>query len=240
MAVREKYVTPESYLLLDIGGEITDVAIITKGVLKASLSFPFGKRTFFKYMCTKLEIEQRDAEELFKLWSAGTLAEKKKKKVEPLFQSIENSWGEAFRACIGTLPHTLTLPSTIFLTADADIRGWFVDVVRNEPFIQSMVAVYVGVPRGARQVGWTLKRIEESIRLPWWRVINNEGRITIKGNMYNTPDIQKQLLEAEGIKVTDDLTLDIKKYRYKANRDQLKKWGLSDTYRGMVLEKYGL
>jgi methylated-DNA-protein-cysteine methyltransferase-like protein len=102
------------------------------------------------------------------------------------------------------------------------------------------VAVYVGVPRGARQVGWTLKRIEESIRLPWWRVINNEGRITIKGNMYNTPDIQKQLLEAEGIKVTDDLTLDIKKYRYKANRDQLKKWGLSDTYRGMVLEKYGL
>jgi hypothetical protein len=140
MAVREKYVTPESYLLLDIGGEITDVAIITKGVLKASLSFPFGKRTFFKYMCTKLEIEQRDAEELFKLWSAGTLAEKKKKKVEPLFQSIENSWGEAFRACIGTLPHTLTLPSTIFLTADADIRGWFVDVVRNEPFIQSMVA----------------------------------------------------------------------------------------------------
>ena len=140
LAVREKYVTPESYLLLDIGGEVTDVAIITKGILKASLSFPFGKRTFFKYMCTKLEIEQRDAEELFNLWSAGTLGERKKAKVEPLFKSIENSWGEAFRACIGTLPHTLTLPSTIFLTADADIRGWFVDVVRNEPFIQSMVA----------------------------------------------------------------------------------------------------
>jgi hypothetical protein len=140
LAVREKYVTPDSYLLLDIGGEITDVAIITKGILKASLSFPFGKKTFFKYMCTKLEIEPRDAEELFKLFSDNTLAIKKRKKVEPLFQSIENSWGEAFRQCIGTLPHTLTLPSTIFLTADADIRGWFVDVVRNEPFIQSMVA----------------------------------------------------------------------------------------------------
>jgi hypothetical protein len=140
LAVREKYVTPDSYLLLDVGGEITDVAIITKGILKASLSFPFGKKTFFKYMCTKLEIETRDAEELFSLYSAGTLSDRKLKKIEPLFQSIENSWGEAFRACIGTLPHTLRLPSTIFLTADADIRGWFMNVVKNEPFIQSMVA----------------------------------------------------------------------------------------------------
>lgn len=139
LAVREKYITPDSYLLLDIGGEITDVAIITKGILKASLSFPFGKKTFFKYICTKLEIEERDAVELFNLYSTGTLSDRKKKKVEQLFQSIENSWGEAFRACIGTLPHTLRLPSTIFLTADSDIRGWFVDVVRNEPFIQSMV-----------------------------------------------------------------------------------------------------
>lgn len=139
LAVREKYITPDSYLLLDIGGEITDVAIITKGILKASLSFPFGKKTFFKYICTKLEIEERDAVELFNLYSTGTLSDRKKKKAEQLFQSIENSWGEAFRACIGTLPHTLRLPSTIFLTADSDIRGWFVDVVRNEPFIQSMV-----------------------------------------------------------------------------------------------------
>lgn len=140
LAVREKYVTPDSYLLLDIGGEVTDVAIITRGILKASLSFPFGKRTFFKYICTKLEIEQRDAVELFNLYSAGTLSDRKKKKVEPLFQSIENSWGEAFRGCVGTLPHTLKLPGTIFLTADSDIREWFKNVVCNEPFIQSMVS----------------------------------------------------------------------------------------------------
>ena len=40
------------------------------------------------------------------------------------------------------------------------------------------VAAYVGVPRGARQVGWTLRRLED-IDIPWWRVINNEGRISI-------------------------------------------------------------
>ena len=140
LAVRDKYVTPESYLLLDIGGEVTDVAIISKGMLTASLSFPFGKNTFFKYIYTKMEIELRDAKELFKLFSTNSLAAKNKQKAELLFKSIENSWGEAFRQCIGTLPHILTLPGTIFLTADADIRNWFSSVVCNDPYIQSMVS----------------------------------------------------------------------------------------------------
>ncbi len=88
LAVRDKYVTPESYLLLDIGGEVTDVAIISKGMLTASLSFPFGKNTFFKYIYTKMEIELRDAKELFKLFSTNSLAAKNKQKAESLFKSI--------------------------------------------------------------------------------------------------------------------------------------------------------
>ncbi len=140
IAVRDRYVTPDSYLLLDINGEITDVGIVSKGILRATLSFPFGKKTFFKYMCSKLEIELRDAKELFALHTKGVISEKFKDKLGPLFKSIENSWSEAFRQCIGTLPHTLTLPGTIFLTADNDIRDWFANVVRNEEYIQSMVA----------------------------------------------------------------------------------------------------
>lgn len=139
-AVRDKYIKQDSYLLLDISGEITDVGIVTKGVLKTSLSFPFGKKTFFKYMCTKLEIELRDAQELFRLYSSDNLSDSFKAKVTPLFNSIENSWGEAFRACISTLPRTLILPGTVFLTADNDIRNWFADVLRNEEYIQSMVS----------------------------------------------------------------------------------------------------
>jgi len=140
LAIRDKYITPDSYLLLDISGEITDVGIVTKGILKAALSFPFGKRTFYKYMCTKLEIECRDAEELYKLYSQDNLSGEFKKKVVPLFKSIENSWGEAFRQCISTLPRALMLPGTIFLTADNDIKNWFANVLETEEHIQSMLS----------------------------------------------------------------------------------------------------
>jgi hypothetical protein len=140
LAIRDKYIGPDSYLLLDISGEITDVGIVTKGVLRSMLSFPFGKRTFFDYICTKLDIELRDAKELFKLYSDNNLSDEFKKKIIPLFDSIENSWGEAFIQCISTLPHTLILPGTIFLTADEDIKGWFANVLQNEKYIQSMVS----------------------------------------------------------------------------------------------------
>ena len=137
-AVRDKYVSPDSYLLLDVGGEVTEVGVVSKGILKASLSFPFGKKTFYKYMCTKLEIELRDAKELLGLYCSGDLSSEEKKKYELLFNSIESSWSEAFRECVGGLPHVLALPSTVFLTADSDILSWFTSVVSNEEYIQSM------------------------------------------------------------------------------------------------------
>lgn len=137
-AVRDKYVSPDSYLLLDIGGEVTEVGIVSKGILKASLSFPFGKKTFYKYICTKLEIELRDAKEIISLYNSGDMSSEQKTKYELLFKSIESSWSEAFRECIGGLPHVLALPSTVFLTADSDILNWFTSVVSNEEYIQSM------------------------------------------------------------------------------------------------------
>ncbi len=139
-AIRDKYINENSYLLIDISGEITDVGIVTKGVLKAILSFPFGKKTFFRYMCTKLEIELRDAKELYQLYMDGNLSDEFKEKATPLFKSIENSWGEAFSECINTLPHALNLPNVIFLTADDDIKEWFANVLRSGNYIKSKIS----------------------------------------------------------------------------------------------------
>jgi methylated-DNA-protein-cysteine methyltransferase related protein len=76
------------------------------------------------------------------------------------------------------------------------------------------VAAALGSPRAARQVGWTLRSLDGDDKVPWWRVVNNEGRISIKGNMYSTPERQKQLLEAEGIVIDKNFSFDIEKYRF--------------------------
>ena len=98
------------------------------------------------------------------------------------------------------------------------------------------VALYVGIPRAARQVGWILRQ-SEGKDIPWWRVINNEGRISIKGNRYNTPELQRKLLMAEKVFVTEDFEIDIEEYRYRPNRKELLKFQLEEDYIDIALQK---
>jgi methylated-DNA-protein-cysteine methyltransferase-like protein len=100
------------------------------------------------------------------------------------------------------------------------------------------VATYAGAPRAARQVGWILNQTEGKITLPWWRVVNNEGRISIKGTRYNTPEIMRQLLISEGVAVKKDMTFDIEMYRFRASDEDLQRWRLSERYIEKIHSRY--
>ena len=76
------------------------------------------------------------------------------------------------------------------------------------------VAAECGSPRASRQVGWMLHGLDGNNSVPWWRVINNGGYISIKGNIMSTPLAQKNFLESEGVVVSKDLKIDMEKYRY--------------------------
>ena len=122
----------------------------------------------------------------------------------------------------------------------SDFKEGVIKVVSLVPYGKvvsyGQVALYIGIPRAARQVGWTLNRMEGETQLPWWRVINNQGRISIKGSKYSTED-QKELLVQEGIKINDDLTLDIGKYRFIPDQNLLEEFGLDSVYLEMISTK---
>lgn len=96
------------------------------------------------------------------------------------------------------------------------------------------VALYTGVPRAARQVGFILNQMEEKILVPWWRVVNNKGRISIKGSQYSSEE-QKQLLLQEGVDVKPDLTFDIEKYRFIPDKSYINQLGLDASYLNKLL-----
>jgi methylated-DNA-protein-cysteine methyltransferase-like protein len=92
----------------------------------------------------------------------------------------------------------------------------FADVYRVVRLIpRGMVMSYSGVarqcgrPGAARYVGFALHALLRSPacdRVPWWRVINAQGRIS---NLY-APEEQKRRLEAEGVVVGEDLRVDMR------------------------------
>lgn len=78
------------------------------------------------------------------------------------------------------------------------------NVVNLIPSGQTMsygeVARQAGYFRGARLVGWALRRLPKETKVPWYRVINQKGYLTII-NPHFTSDEQKVRLEAEGVKL---------------------------------------
>ena len=109
-------------------------------------------------------------------------------------------------------------------------------VPRGKVVSYGQVALYLGLPRAGRQVGWVLNKLEKSVIVPWWRVVNTLGRISIKGSYYSADD-QKKLLMSEGIVVADDLTFEIEKYRFIPDDELVSKLELDPSYLEFVSNK---
>ncbi len=99
-----------------------------------------------------------------------------------------------------------------------DVFGRIYDVVRSIPegrvATYGQVAAYAGNPRWARVVGYALHVNPEPGIIPCHRVLNREGR-TAPAFAFGGEDVQRALLEAEGIAFEADGSIDLEKYLWR-------------------------
>ncbi|NCB52238.1 MAG: hypothetical protein EOM54_10200 [Clostridia bacterium] len=76
-------------------------------------------------------------------------------------------------------------------------------VPRGKVISYGRIALMLGNPRAARQVGWAMRRCPDG--LPWQRVVKADG--TVAGGAF--ADIRKAMLEAEGIRFLPDGRVDM-------------------------------
>ncbi len=62
-----------------------------------------------------------------------------------------------------------------------------------------LVARLAGRPGAARTVGWALSALPDDADVPWWRVLNASGRISLGARDHNAV-VQRALLLREGLK----------------------------------------
>ncbi len=91
------------------------------------------------------------------------------------------------------------------------------DVMKHIPegrvLTYGRVAVLAGNPGGARQVSRILHSMSKKYHLPWHRVVNSKGRISLLPSRGR--EIQKALLESEGIEFSSNGALDLNIYMWK-------------------------
>ncbi len=80
------------------------------------------------------------------------------------------------------------------------------------------IAQMLGRPNSARAVGYALSALKDEEQgenghddVPWHRVVNSKGRISIKNREY-TAQQQARLLREEGVEVSSDLKIDLDVY----------------------------
>jgi len=99
---------------------------------------------------------------------------------------------------------------------DINIRIWQVIALIPHGRVATYgdIARHAGLPGAARRVGYSLRQLPPETGIPWHRVINSQGRISLpegSASQYT----QRERLEAEGIVFRGNKSVDLKKFRWK-------------------------
>jgi len=88
-------------------------------------------------------------------------------------------------------------------------------IPRGRVATYGQVATLAGLDGHARQVGYALHDLPPQSNVPWHRVINARGEISAR-SAGDSHELQRMLLEAEGVDFSLDGRVELKKYRWKS------------------------
>ncbi|MGJ7910868.1 MGMT family protein [Neobacillus sp. LXY-1] len=98
-----------------------------------------------------------------------------------------------------------------------------VKIIKNIPegkvMTYGQIAEHAGSPRAARQVVRILHSMSKKHRLPWHRVINGKGQIALRDD--ESYHEQVFSLEAEGVQIGLNGSIDLKQYQWHPETDSL-------------------
>jgi methylated-DNA-protein-cysteine methyltransferase-like protein len=91
-------------------------------------------------------------------------------------------------------------------------------VPRGKVATYGQIAWLAGLEGQARQVGYAMAAVPASSAIPWHRVINAQGRISMRSEGPGGTIIQRQLLEREGVAFDEGGRVALARFGWKPRR----------------------
>jgi methylated-DNA-protein-cysteine methyltransferase-like protein len=82
------------------------------------------------------------------------------------------------------------------------------------------IAELAGFDGHARQVGYALHHLPEASDVPWHRVINASGEVSARSSG-DSHELQRMLLEGEGVTFDTKGRVDLERFRWKSPRPRI-------------------
>lgn len=133
---RDMFKEVKSFLLVDIDGEMTNIAMVKQGILSESFSFPMGRNFMTRNLAKELSSTLDEANSLMSLHKDGHAETGTRNNLEPIMNKLKTEWLHKFQECLANLSNDISIPSTIFMTVDRDLADFFRQIIENEQFSQ--------------------------------------------------------------------------------------------------------
>ncbi|MGE0599154.1 MAG: MGMT family protein [Dehalococcoidia bacterium] len=75
------------------------------------------------------------------------------------------------------------------------------------------IALELGAPAASRAVGYALHNLSPASDVPWWRVVNASGGISL-GSRGMAAELQRERLEAEGVQFSLEGKVRLRDYQW--------------------------
>lgn len=130
----------ENFLLVDIGGEITDIFMVKKSVLRDSISFPLGRNFFSRSVAAGLGATISEANSLISLFKDGHAEATVAGKLRVSINQLQGEWLRQFQESLANLSNDISIPAAVYLTAEPNFANLFADTIKAEQFSQYTLA----------------------------------------------------------------------------------------------------
>ena len=88
-------------------------------------------------------------------------------------------------------------------------------VPRGRVATYGQVASLAGLGGHARQIGYALSALADDAKVPWHRVINARGEVSLRSGLDGGADEQRRRLEAEGVRFNENGRVPLAKFRWR-------------------------
>jgi hypothetical protein len=133
---RDMFVQQDNFLLVDIAGEVTDISIINKNILSNSISYPLGRNFMIRRVADSLNCTLSEAKSFISLYKDGHAAGSVEKKLKPIIDKLKTEWLSGFQQSLVNLSDDISIPATIFITVDQELKDFFSEIIKTEQFNQ--------------------------------------------------------------------------------------------------------
>lgn len=134
--LRDILTSQSDFIIVAVGGEVTDIAIVKGGAITAETSFSYGENFVIHKIMSILHVPEAEARSLFSLHKQKMLEEGKVHVLETILQKAESEWVASLEKSLISVATGFLLPDTIALIVSPRAATWLTQAVESESFAQ--------------------------------------------------------------------------------------------------------